>query len=214
MLQGVFWVIVCYYVVHTLADAGTKGIYTAIHTAIHIAIHTEIHAAIIRNTTHLCTPLDPTPSAPQHTHTLPPPPKHPLPTHSMYHDLAHKTLALGITTGLTIGSFFYLCAPYVIHAFTNDPLTAAALPPRLWGLVCFFQVVNGATFVYDGLLYALQAFAYVRNLMVLGTVCMFVPVLVVLLRVDGTLFAVWGAKGALNVWRCGAAALRVHWGEL
>lgn len=132
----------------------------------------------------------------------------------LFQSLAIKTLCLGLGTGVVIGSVFWMYRSTVIATFSPDPETGAALPTRLWALLCAFQVINGATFVYDGLLYALQAFAFVRTMMLSGTLLVFAPVLLGLLRADGTLFAVWGAKAALNVWRCATAAARVHVAEL
>lgn len=113
-----------------------------------------------------------------------------------------------------MGTLFWVYRSTVIAVFSDDPHTVAALSTRLWALLCAFQVVNGATFVYDGLLYALQAFAFVRTMMLTGTLLVFAPVLCGLLRTDQSLFAVWAAKGALNVWRCCTAAARVHVADL
>lgn len=150
----------------------------------------------------------------QTTAIIPPHTRHRHHHFRMFQSLAAQTLLLGIGTGACIGGVFMAFRIGIVATFTSDPETASALPTRLWALLCAFQVVNGATFVYDGLLYALQAFAFVRNVMLTGTLLVFVPVLVGLLRADGTLFAVWAAKGALNVWRCATAAARVHVAEL
>lgn len=65
-------------------------------------------------------------------------------------------------------------------------------------------------FVYDGLLYASQAFAFVRSQMLLGLVFVFLPALAINMHFLHSLAAIWIAKACLNAWRMSTAAYHVH----
>ena len=45
----------------------------------------------------------------------------------------------------------------------------------LWALLCALQPVNSLVFVYDGLLFATQSFAYARNALAIGAIGVFAP---------------------------------------
>ena len=52
----------------------------------------------------------------------------------------------------------------IMRVFTREPRVHAELR-RVWLVLVLMQPCNAAVFVYDGLMLALQAFAYIRNLM-------------------------------------------------
>ena len=87
---------------------------------------------------------------------------------------------------------------------------ARAALNAVWPLLCSMQVLNAAVFVYDGLIYATHSFAYVRNLMLIGTLAIFAPSLACMFHYGHTLLWLWVAKSLLNAWRCGAAVLLIH----
>ena len=68
----------------------------------------------------------------------------------------------------------------------------------VWPLLCGMQVVNALVFVYDGLIYATQDWAYVRNLMAAACLLVFAPLLAIGAALAPSLRAVWIAKAALN----------------
>ena len=55
------------------------------------------------------------------------------------------------------------------------------------------QPVNALVFVYDGLIYAVRAFGFLRNALAKSLS-------------PSSLLAIWAAKAALNCWRCGSAS--------
>ena len=81
---------------------------------------------------------------------------------------------------------------------------------RLWLVLCAAQPINAAAFVYDGLIYAVQAFAYTRTVMLAGFCVVFAPLLAVSQWQLRALWGVWAAKAAHNVWRLAGAALCIH----
>lgn len=73
------------------------------------------------------------------------------------------------------------------------------------------QPVNALVFVYDGLIYAVRAFGFLRNALLLGVCCTFAPALALAKSLSpSSLLAIWAAKAALNCWRCGSALLLIH----
>lgn len=73
---------------------------------------------------------------------------------------------------------------------------------QLWPLLCVAQPVNALVFVYDGLVYAVEEYGFVRNVMLIGAVLLFLPVTLGGYFCVGTLLMLWVAKGLLNTWRC------------
>ena len=65
--------------------------------------------------------------------------------------------------------------------------------------------------MYDGLIYAVRAFGFLRNALLLGVCCTFAPALALAKTLSpSSLLAIWAAKAALNCWRCGSALLLIH----
>ena len=81
---------------------------------------------------------------------------------------------------------------------------------QVWPLLVAMQPVNCLIFVYDGLIYALQRFTYIRNVMASGFLLVFLPVLLYGTYSFHTLLAIWAAKAAFNVWRLAGLAGEVH----
>ena len=66
---------------------------------------------------------------------------------------------------------------------------------------------------HQSVLYAARAFRYVRNALCAGVTLIFAPALAVALVFaprPHALLAIWGAKAALNAWRCLTALVYVH----
>jgi len=76
--------------------------------------------------------------------------------------LARRLLLLGVAVGGGAGAALNAWRDPVIALFTGEPGAVAVLRGPVWALLCAMQPVNGAVFVYDGLLYATQSFAWVR----------------------------------------------------
>ena len=67
------------------------------------------------------------------------------------------------------------------------------------------QPINAIVYISDGILFAHQAFAYVRNLMLVGVCCLFGPFLIIGYTMTHTLLSIWIAKSTLSLWRSFAA---------
>ena len=88
---------------------------------------------------------------------------------------------------------------------------AVALLQQLWPYFCACQVSNAVVFTYDGLLIAAEQFAFARDVLLGGTLGLFLPALLAGFFGTRTLAAVWLAKALLNLWRAAASVARVAW---
>ena len=66
------------------------------------------------------------------------------------------------------------------------------------------QIPSCLSYIYDGILFGLGAFAYMRNFMLIGLVCIFLPISSVIWWDPQLIWIWWGLIG-LNTWRlvCG-----------
>ena len=125
--------------------------------------------------------------------------------------------ALGLCTGVLSSLTLYLGQSHILAWFlppTDDAETLRARIEALhsvWPLLCACQTVNALVFVYDGVLYATQSFAYLRNLTLCACGLVYVPILFLELEVWGmSLLALWSAKACLNATRCVGAIWLLH----
>ena len=124
--------------------------------------------------------------------------------------LCRRVLLSGLAIGSTFGIAFFAAQGWIISLFTQSEATIGILQHYLWPLVCIVQPLNSLVFVYDGLLYASQSFAFTRNVMVLGFCLVFCPLIAVVQLAVQALWGVWLAKAALNVCRLLGGILRIH----
>lgn len=125
--------------------------------------------------------------------------------------LINRVLMAGLLAGICAGSIFLFQKDFIIALFTTDPATIAVLKQGTWIVLVASQPINGLVFVYDGLMYASQSFTFIRNYMILGFLLVFCPLLAFQAVVLHSLWAVWLANAAINMWRVGGAAYLIHW---
>ena len=121
-----------------------------------------------------------------------------------------RVLLSGLAIGSAFGITFFVAQDSLISLFTQSTDTTSILHHYLWTLVCVVQPLNSLVFVYDGLLYASQSFAFTRNVMVLGFCLVFCPLIAVVQLSVQALWGVWVAKAALNLCRLLGGVLRIH----
>ncbi len=124
--------------------------------------------------------------------------------------LTLRLAGLGLGAGaLASATLFALEQP--LPALFTRSAHVASLVRDTWPLLAALQPINALVFVYDGLLYATQSFRYIRNALALGVALVFAPSLAAArMLLPSSLVAVWGAKAALNTWRCLTALARIH----
>mmetsp|Transcript_9227 Transcript_9227/g.10750 ORF Transcript_9227/g.10750 Transcript_9227/m.10750 type:complete len:526 (-) Transcript_9227:1468-3045(-) len=128
--------------------------------------------------------------------------------------LTNRLLVFAMVAGTVCGTILLLCQESIIEVFTtateaNDD-TQTVLR-SVWMLTALMQPLNALVFVSDGLLFAHQAFSFIRNLMFIGVLAIFVPLLWIGYSTKHTLLALWIAKSLLTSWRA-IAAFCFFWG--
>ena len=124
--------------------------------------------------------------------------------------LCNRVLLSGLLVGSMCGIAFYIFQEWLISLFTQADATVAILHNHLWSLLCVVQPLNSLVFVYDGLLYASQSFAFTRNVMLLGFCLVFCPVIATAQYTVRALWGVWAAKAALNFCRLLGGIYRIN----
>lgn len=77
--------------------------------------------------------------------------------------LISRTLWAGGLSGAAAGAAFWAAAASMPSWFTSDAAVVDALRAGgAWAVLCASQPLNGLLFVADGLMYATQAFKFVR----------------------------------------------------
>ena len=123
--------------------------------------------------------------------------------------LTVRIAALGVATGVGAAAVMAAYRDGIASLFTRDAAVVGALRDA-WPLLCALQPINATVFVYDGLMYATQSFAFVRNALAIGVLGGFAPALWAAATFGRTLRALWVAKAVLNSWRCVSALFRIH----
>ena len=121
-------------------------------------------------------------------------------------------LLMGLALGIIAAAVMFFLRDDILRLF-NLGSTSQDLLLSLWPLLCCMQVVNAAVFVFDGFIYAVQAFRFVRNLMILGCLGVFGPTMAVAMAIHKwrSLLAIWVAKTGLNVVRALGAFWLLYW---
>eukprot|EP00850_Spirogloea_muscicola_P006082 SM000028S10176 [mRNA] locus=s28:808937:811922:+ [translate_table: standard] len=136
--------------------------------------------------------------------------------------VAHRVLLMGTCfgvpprchlDGLFMCGASLLFREQVIGLFTIDPATKVQLR-AIWPYLAFAHPLNALVFVYDGLIYAAQAFAYMAVCVSLGFAFLFLPVLGAAHFYFHTLISVWASKVVLNLVRLSACVYKIHFSFL
>ncbi|MBT3584430.1 MAG: MATE family efflux transporter [Halobacteriovoraceae bacterium] len=119
-----------------------------------------------------------------------------------------KLLVIGAAFGVLFTLIYLIGGKYIWSIFTSDVSVVAVIIP-LWPLIYLSQIVNSIAFVYDGLLFGLEDFAYLRNWMIAGGLFIFLPLSF------GTYFEkdllwLWLAFICLNLFRTVSGGVRVY----
>jgi len=120
--------------------------------------------------------------------------------------LTQRLLFLAVAAGTLCGVLLLVFQQAVLDSFANGDIPTQQVLDSVWMLTAWMQPINALVFVSDGILFAHQAFGFIRNLMLLGVLGIFVPCLALGYTTAHSLLALWIAKSLLSCWRCLAAA--------
>ncbi|WP_298954725.1 MATE family efflux transporter [uncultured Nonlabens sp.] len=117
--------------------------------------------------------------------------------------LANKTTLYGVVMAVILAVICTLLYPYLGTRFTDDAEVLENIENYFW-VVLLMQPINAVAFVYDGIFKGWGQASYLRNLLWILTVLVFLPVLFVLDYFNDNLYAVWLAFFA---WMVGRASV-------
>ncbi|CAI5529529.1 unnamed protein product [Closterium sp. Naga37s-1] len=86
-----------------------------------------------------------------------------------------RVLRMGLMAGILICVAYIFLEHHIVALFTYDETTRAQLK-HVWLFLALMQPLNSVVFVYDGLIYAAQAFSYMAACLAVGFFTLFLPV--------------------------------------
>ncbi|CAI5994526.1 unnamed protein product [Closterium sp. NIES-64] len=86
-----------------------------------------------------------------------------------------RVLRMGLIAGILICAAYTSLERHIVALFTYDEATKAQLR-HVWLFLALMQPLNSVVFVYDGLIYAAQAFSYMAACLAVGFFTLFLPV--------------------------------------
>lgn len=110
-----------------------------------------------------------------------------------------RLLLLGLIIGAIFTLVFFLFQNPIMGIFTKDPVIIEILM-GVWFLMAMTQVPNALAFVYDGLLFGLEAFDYLRKHMIIGVLVIFLP-FALSVHWKKSLLLLWIGLSLLNIYR-------------
>lgn len=110
-----------------------------------------------------------------------------------------QLLWLGGFVGLFFTVAYSIAWKPVLLLFTNDPAVLSEMMALKYIIVAS-QVVSAIAFVFDGLLFGLDGFSYLRKHMILGALFVFLPLSLVSLY-QPSLIWIWLGLVVLNIYR-------------
>ena len=110
-----------------------------------------------------------------------------------------QLLILGLIVGLVFTALYLIAWLPIAHLFTSDPVVIKTMG-QVKVLIIISQAISAVAFVYDGLIFGLSGFHYLRKHMIIGAVCVFFPFALYSLH-DPALIYIWCGLVFLNLYR-------------
>ncbi|MCP4911622.1 MAG: MATE family efflux transporter [Oligoflexia bacterium] len=110
-----------------------------------------------------------------------------------------RLLLMGGVLGLVFTVIYYFFDQSILNIFTNDQSVIQA-GLQIWWLIVFAQIISAIAFVYDGLIFGLEGFDFLRTHMIIGVLVIVVPQMYYAYEAK-QLFWIWSALVTLNFYR-------------
>jgi putative MATE family efflux protein len=111
-------------------------------------------------------------------------------------ELSNRLIRYALIVGLIMGSIGVLLYNPIGGAFTNDPLVLKVFYEVFW-IVLLMQPICALAFVFDGVFKGLGKMKDLRNVLILSTVFVFIPVLFI---TDYYGWKLYGVFSAFTLW--------------
>jgi multidrug resistance protein, MATE family len=110
-----------------------------------------------------------------------------------------RLLQLGFLIGLLFTLIYFFFTNQIIHIFTED-INVITVLLSIWPLIVITQIPNAFSFVFDGLMFGLEAFDYLRKHMIIGVLLIFLP-FALSIHFSKQLILLWLGLSLLNIYR-------------
>ncbi|CAL2081249.1 MATE family efflux transporter [Tenacibaculum sp. 190524A02b] len=104
--------------------------------------------------------------------------------------LGKKLILYGFIFGTTLGLIGFVFYKFIGQIFTQEALVLEQFYTSFW-IILAMQPICAIAFIYDGMFKGLGETKYLRNILLLATSLVFVPVLLVFDYFDYKLYAIW-----------------------
>ena len=103
-----------------------------------------------------------------------------------------------IAIGLSI--IYFVSYPFMSQIFNSDPEVQQIFNSFYW-LVILVIPINSMAYSFDGVFKGLGEAKFLRNILIIGTFIIFIPVLLIMDYLQLDLFSIWIAFVAWMLWR-------------
>ncbi len=110
-----------------------------------------------------------------------------------------RLLMIGGVIGIAFTFIYAFGADFLVGLFTKDDDVIKVIF-SFWLLIVLSQITNSFAFVYDGLLFGLEEFGYLRKFMIIGAIFVFLPLAFIAVNTNSLAF-LWVGMISLNVFR-------------
>lgn len=111
----------------------------------------------------------------------------------------NRLLKMGLGIGVIFSIIYFIFQQQIISIFTYDK-NVFLLAFSVWPIVYLSQIPSSLAFVYDGLIFGLEGYGFLRKHMMIGVALVFIP-MATLTHINKTLMGVWLALAFLNLYR-------------
>lgn len=111
----------------------------------------------------------------------------------------YRLLIIGAVIGIAFTLIYAFGGKFLVGLFTTDE-DVIKIIFSFWFLIVLSQVTNSLAFVYDGLLFGLEEFGYLRKYMIVGALFVFLPLAYFAMK-SNSLTYLWVGMITLNVFR-------------
>lgn len=110
-----------------------------------------------------------------------------------------RLLLMGGFLGLVFTISYHFLGESILSIFTKDQ-TVIDVGLKLWWLIVFAQIISAIAFVYDGLIFGLEGFDFLRTHMIIGVLVIVTPQMYYAYEAK-ELFWIWSGLVTLNFYR-------------
>jgi len=114
--------------------------------------------------------------------------------------LSIQLIKINVLIGALLGASYFILSPLLINVFTNDPKVATVFVSFFW-IIIVAQPLNAVAFTLDGIFKGMGKAKLLRNVLLVGTFGIFIPILFIFDAQGFNIYSIWAAFLAWMLWR-------------